>query len=79
MKIRVGHLYPEYLNIYADRGNIAVLAVRARARGHELDVTAIVIGSRGVRGLREFASGSVSHDVATHTRRPVLIVPPVTT
>ena len=26
MKIRVGHLYPEYLNIYADRGNIAVLA-----------------------------------------------------
>ena len=41
MKIRVGHLYPDYLNIYADRGNIAVLAERARARGHELDVTAI--------------------------------------
>ena len=31
MKIRVGHLYPDYLNIYADRGNIAVLAARARA------------------------------------------------
>ena len=31
MKIRVGHLYPDYLNIYADRGNIAVLS-RARAR-----------------------------------------------
>ena len=30
MKIRVGHLYPDYLNIYADRGNIAVLAERAR-------------------------------------------------
>ncbi len=41
MKIRVGHLYPDYLNIYADRGNIAVLAARARARGHELDVLAI--------------------------------------
>ena len=41
MKIRVGHLYPDYLNIYADRGNIAVLAERARARGHELDVKAI--------------------------------------
>ncbi len=41
MKIRVGHLYPDYLNIYADRGNIAVLAERARARGHELDVRAI--------------------------------------
>jgi hypothetical protein len=41
VKIRVGHLYPDYLNIYADRGNIAVLAERARLRGHELDVRAI--------------------------------------
>ena len=41
MKIRVGHLYPEYLNIYADRGNIAVLAGRAGARGHELEVVGI--------------------------------------
>jgi CobQ-like glutamine amidotransferase family enzyme len=38
MKIRVGHLYPDYLNIYADRGNIAVLARRAAARGLELEV-----------------------------------------
>jgi len=44
MKIRVGHLYPDYLNIYADRGNIAVLADRAARRGHELDVTAIGVG-----------------------------------
>ena len=41
MKIRVGHLYPDYLNIYADRGNIAVLARRAAWRGHELEVEAI--------------------------------------
>jgi CobQ-like glutamine amidotransferase family enzyme len=41
VKIRVGHLYPSYLNIYADRGNIAVLAERARARGHELEVVSI--------------------------------------
>jgi CobQ-like glutamine amidotransferase family enzyme len=41
VRIRVGHLYPDYLNIYADRGNIAVLSQRARRRGHELDVTAI--------------------------------------
>jgi CobQ-like glutamine amidotransferase family enzyme len=41
LRIVVGHLYPEYLNIYADRGNIAVLRERARARGHELDVRAI--------------------------------------
>jgi len=44
MKIRVGHLYPDYLNIYADRGNIAVLAERAARRGHELEVTAIGVG-----------------------------------
>jgi CobQ-like glutamine amidotransferase family enzyme len=43
VKIRVGHLYPEYLNIYADRGNIAVLDRRARLRGHELEVTAISV------------------------------------
>jgi lipid II isoglutaminyl synthase (glutamine-hydrolysing) len=44
MRIRVGHLYPEYLNIYADRGNIAVLARRAAWRGHELEVGSIGIG-----------------------------------
>ncbi len=32
MKIRVGHLYPDYLNIYADRGNIAVFAAEGEAR-----------------------------------------------
>jgi CobQ-like glutamine amidotransferase family enzyme len=46
VRIRVGHLYPDYLNIYADRGNIAVLSSRARARGHELDVRAISMGDR---------------------------------
>ena len=44
MKIRVGHLYPDYLNIYADRGNMAVLARRAAWRGHELEVEAVSMG-----------------------------------
>ena len=44
MRIRVGHLYPEYLNIYADRGNMAVLARRAALRGHELVVTPVGVG-----------------------------------
>ncbi len=44
MKIRVGHLYPDYLNIYADRGNMAVLAQRASWRGHELEVRAVSMG-----------------------------------
>jgi lipid II isoglutaminyl synthase (glutamine-hydrolysing) len=42
--IRVGHLYPDYLNIYADRGNMAVLAQRAAWRGHTLDVTPLGLG-----------------------------------
>jgi len=44
VNIRVGHLYPDYLNIYADRGNIAVLARRAAWRGHSLEVVGISVG-----------------------------------
>jgi CobQ-like glutamine amidotransferase family enzyme len=44
VKIVVGHLYPDYLNIYADRGNIAVLARRALWRGHELEVRSVSVG-----------------------------------
>jgi len=48
--IRVGHLYPDYLNIYADRGNIAVLAARAAWRDHRLDVTELGLGDAIVPG-----------------------------
>jgi CobQ-like glutamine amidotransferase family enzyme len=41
MKLVIGHLYPDYLNIYADRGNIAVLERRASWRGIELDYRTI--------------------------------------
>ena len=34
--VRLWHLYPREMNIYADRGNIAVLAQRLRRRGMEL-------------------------------------------
>ncbi|MBA3382976.1 MAG: glutamine amidotransferase [Actinobacteria bacterium] len=53
MMIRVGHLYPEYLNIYADRGNIAVLARRATLRGHQLVVEPIGVGERVEPGLHD--------------------------
>lgn len=46
MRIAVGHLYPGYLNIYADRGNIAVLERRAALRGHELLVEEVSLGDR---------------------------------
>ena len=57
MRISVGHLYPDYLNIYADRGNIAVLRARAEARGHELDVTAIGPGDAVPGGVDLFYVG----------------------
>jgi nucleotide-binding universal stress UspA family protein len=62
------------------RGTIASTTWKAIVDvADELDVAAIVIGSRGVHGFRAFAQGSVSHDVATHARRPLVIVPTVTT
>jgi hypothetical protein len=51
--IRVGHLYPDYLNIYADRGNIAVFARRAVWRGHDLDVTSIGMHDAIVPGAHD--------------------------
>jgi lipid II isoglutaminyl synthase (glutamine-hydrolysing) len=46
MKIVIVHLYPDYLNIYADRGNIAVLARRAAWRGHEVEVRSVSVGEQ---------------------------------
>jgi nucleotide-binding universal stress UspA family protein len=42
----------------------------------EIDAAVIVTGSRGLTGVRELFEGSVSHDVAEHARRPILVVPP---
>ena len=53
MRIRVGHLYPDYLNIYADRGNIAVLTRRAALRGHDLVVDSIGIGDELTPGAHD--------------------------
>jgi CobQ-like glutamine amidotransferase family enzyme len=46
VKIVIGHLYPDYLNIYADRGNIAVLARRAAWRGYEVEVRSVSVKER---------------------------------
>ena len=42
----------------------------------EVDAAVIVIGSCGLTGLRERLKRSVSHQVAEHSRRPVLIITP---
>jgi CobQ-like glutamine amidotransferase family enzyme len=76
MKISVGHLYPDYLNIYADRGNIAVLRERARVRGHQLDLRALGMGDRVpageidlfyVGGGQDREQELVAHDLVAKT------------
>ena len=44
MRVVVGHLYPDYLNIYADRGNMAVLERRAAWRGIDFEYRTIGMG-----------------------------------
>jgi lipid II isoglutaminyl synthase (glutamine-hydrolysing) len=77
VKIRIGHLYADYLNIYADRGNIAVFAERARARGHELDVRNISMGDEVpsgeidlfyVGGGQDREQELVAHELASKTQ-----------
>ena len=64
--LRVGHLYPEYLNIYADRGNIAVLTRRAEARGHELTVEPVTLETVSWRAR---TTSSTSAAVRIESRR----------
>jgi nucleotide-binding universal stress UspA family protein len=48
----------------------AILAV-----ADDLDVDAIVLGTRGLTGIRSILLGSVSHAVLQHADRSVLVVP----
>jgi nucleotide-binding universal stress UspA family protein len=41
----------------------------------ELDPRLIVLGTRGLTGLRSALAGSVSHAVASHATQPVLTIP----
>ena len=40
MKLTIGHLYPELLNLYGDRGNIQCMMKRSLWRGIEAETIA---------------------------------------
>lgn len=47
MKLIIGHLYPDLMNIYGDRGNILALVNRCRNRGIEVEVVNLSLGKWG--------------------------------
>ena len=44
MKLTIGYLYPDLMNIYGDTGNIFALKKRAEWRGIEVEIRNISIG-----------------------------------
>lgn len=64
--LRLGHLYPGEMNIYADRGNIAVLERRLAWRGLSLEVTEIGLGDAITPGAHDlfYLGGGQDRDQA---------------
>jgi lipid II isoglutaminyl synthase (glutamine-hydrolysing) len=74
-RITVGHLYPEHLNIYADRGNIAALERRCSWRGIAFDVIAVGLGDALPPADLYYLGGGqdrdqllIAADIARHAR-----------
>ena len=44
MELRIGHLYPDLMSIYGDRGNVLALTQRARWRGIDVETRAFTAG-----------------------------------
>lgn len=57
MKINIGYLYGDYMNIYGDTGNIIALTKRAEWRGIEVVVKNITIGSKMAQNVDIFFFG----------------------
>ena len=64
-------LEAEALGVRDDEGSISRAILRVAA---ESQAAAIVVGSRGLSGLRARLEGSTSKDVLKHARCPVLVV-----
>ena len=57
------------------RARQATIAATILAEADELGASAIVLGSRGLTGVKSLLLGSVSHAVLQHADRPVIVVP----
>ena len=57
------------------RAQITTVADAILAEAEELDAKAIMLGTRGLTGVKSLLLGSVSHAVLQHTLRPVIVVP----
>jgi nucleotide-binding universal stress UspA family protein len=53
----------------------ATIAAAILAAADEVNARAIVMGTRGLTGVKSLVLGSVSHAVLQHSHRPVVIVP----
>ncbi len=56
------------------RASGTTVAAAILAEADELQASAIVIGTRGVTGIKSLLLGSVSHAVLQHADRPVIVV-----
>ena len=72
MKINIGYLYPDLLNLYGDRGNILCLKKRLEDRGIEVEVRELKIGDKFdleqidiafLGGGQEFENGLILDDL----------------
>jgi nucleotide-binding universal stress UspA family protein len=54
---------------------VTTVAAAILDQASELDVAAIVVGSRGLTGVKSLLLGSVSHGLIQHADRTVIVVP----
>jgi nucleotide-binding universal stress UspA family protein len=57
------------------RARHTTIANAILAESDEVDASAIVLGTRGLTGVKSLLLGSVSHAVVQHADRPVIVVP----
>lgn len=57
------------------RTRLGSIAAAIIAEADELDAEAIVMGTRGLTGIKSLLLGSVSHAVLQHANRTVVVVP----